>query len=253
MSNAFGEIIREWRDLRRVSQLQLSLEAGMSARHLSFLESGRSRPSRAMVLRLTDALAMPKETANRALHSAGFAPVYPALPFDDEALQPVRNAVRMMLDNHEPFPGVAIDRGWNITDANEGAAALFAAVGATKSANMLDVMLDLGDSGALENWEENALIILNRLKSEIIQYGGDDKLESFAARFASHPRLKAFKSTVDYSQAVVPTVLRLQDVRLSLFSTIAHFGSVQDVGASDIRIELMFPADAATRNHFERG
>ena len=76
---------------------------------------------------------------------------------------------------------------------------------------MLDVMLDLGDSGALENWEENALIILNRLKSEIIQYGGDDKLESFAARFASHPRLKAFKSTVDYSQAVVPTVLRLQD------------------------------------------
>ncbi|WP_375206060.1 helix-turn-helix domain-containing protein [Hyphococcus sp.] len=253
MSNAFGDIIREWRDLRRLSQLQLSLEAGMSARHLSFLESGRSRPSRAMVLRLTDALAMPKETANRALHSAGFAPVYPALPFDDKALEPVRNAVKMMLDNHAPFPGVAIDRWWNITDANHGAAALFAAVGIEGSANMLEVMLELGDGSTLENWEDNALIILSRLKSEIIHYGGDDKLENFADRFARHSRLQAFKSTADYSQAVVPTVLRLEDVRLSLFSTIAHFGSVQDIGASDIRIELMFPADEATRDYFKGG
>lgn len=204
-----------------------------------------------MVLKLAEALSMPKETANRALHSAGFAPAYPALPFDDDALKPVRAAVDMLLDNHNPFPGVALDRWWNVTDANQGAAALFAELGAAGSLNMLQVLLDLSETGVIENWEENALLILNRLKVEITHYGGDDRLEAFAACFADHPRLKALNRPVDYNQAVISTVLRLGDSRLSLFSTIAYFGSVQDVSASDIRIELMFPADEATRRHFE--
>ncbi len=250
MASAFGGVIREWRGVRRLSQLQLSLEAGTSARHLSFLESGRAKPSRSMVLKLADALNMPKQAANQALHVAGYAPAFPALAPDDRALAPVREAVSFLLKSHSPFPAVAIDRRWNLIGANDSALALFAAIGAGEQINMLEALLFVSDADTIENWEENALLVLSRLKSEIAHYGGDEELEALASRFASHPRLLAYDRPVDYSQAVVPTIICLGDLRLSLFSTLAHFGSVQDVTASEIRIELMLPADEATRRYF---
>ncbi|MEZ5893106.1 MAG: hypothetical protein R3C58_08175 [Parvularculaceae bacterium] len=115
---------------------------------------------------------------------------------------------------------------------------------------MLDALLFLGDSDVVENWEENALLVLARLKAEIAHYGGDERLEAYAERFARHPRL-ASADAPDFSQAVIYSHLRLDGRRLSLFSTLAQFGSVQEVNASDIRIELMFPADDETRRHFE--
>lgn len=254
MPSPIGEIIREWRALRRFSQLDLSLEAQTSARHLSFIESGRARPSREMVLRLADALAMPKATANRALAAAGFAPVFPQLAANAAELAPVRAAIETMLRNHEPFPAVAIDQDWTIMSANDAAIALFSALDLGGAGNMLEALLQAGDGDAIENWEETALLALQRVRAEIAALGGGEKLEALADALAHHKRLAgADLAGVNLNQAVIPTHFRLNGERLSMFSTIAQFGTVQDVGASELRIEMMFPADETTRRYFERG
>lgn len=253
MTAAFGDIIKEWRSLRRFSQLQLSLEADISARHVSFLESGRAQPSRTMVVRLADALHMPKEITNQAMNAAGFTPIFPQLPMDDEALSPVHEAVSLMLSNHHPLPAIAIDRHWDIIDQNAAAQMFFEALGLSGAANMLDALGAAGETEMIENWEEIVLLVLARLRTEIIQYGGDRILERYAAKIAQHPRLANFdQNAVNYNQAVMPLIMNLTGNRLSLFSTIAQFGSVQDVAASDIRIEMMFPADTHTREFFKR-
>ena len=252
MTAAFGDILREWRSIRRFSQLDLSLEAATSARHVSFLESGRASPSRNMVLKLSEALSMPKEIANQALTAAGFAPIFPQLPPDDANLQPVKDAVRMMLENHDPYPGIAIDRHWDIIDINQSAIAMFSAFEITGAGNMMDAIGAIGDSDIIENWEEVALLAIARLRTEAAQIGGDRILERYAAQLGAHPRLKNYDvGDIDYSRAVIPSVVNIGDKRLSLFTTIAQFGTVQDIAASDIRVELMFPSDAATRAHFE--
>lgn len=251
MATAFGEIIREWRSIRRYSQLQLSLEADISARHLSFLESGRAQPSRSMVAKLAEALQMPKEVANQAMNAAGYAPAFPQLPINDSALSPVREAVSLMLANHHPLPAVAIDRHWDVIDANGAATTFFEALGVSGASNLFDALGAAGESDVIENWEETALLALARLRTDIMQYGGDRILERYAAQIANHPRLSAFNpATVDFHQAVIPTVMNIAGKRLSLFSTIAQFGTVQDITACEIRVEMMFPADSETRAYF---
>lgn len=249
MQRSFGDVLRDWRQVRRMSQLDLALAADVSARHVSFLESGRAEPSRAMTLRLAAALDMPKAAANEALKSAGFAAVYPALPLNAPDLAPVRRAISMTLSSHHPFPGIAINRTWDVLEANDSARQLLAALGG--GPNMVEFLIYLGALDIVENWEETAFLALVRLRSEIAHLGGEERLADYAARLAAHPRLKnADLSAIDLDQAVIPTVFRVGDKRLSVFSTIAMFGSVQDVAASEIRIELMYPADEATAGFF---
>lgn len=251
MTMQFGAFLRDWRQMRRLSQLDLALAAGVSSRHLSFLESGKAAPSRGMILRLAAALDMPKPAANDALKAAGYAAAFPSLPHHSPDLEPVRQAISLMLERHAPYPGVALDRYWNVIDANEAAISLISTAGPV--ANMIDLLIAIADTGIVENWEEAALLSLARLRAEIAHLGGDEKLQGCAARLAEHPRLAAADiSSVNFNQAVIPTKLRLGDDRLSLFSTIAQFGSVQEVNASEIRIELMFPADQETATFFEK-
>lgn len=251
MRDTFGDILREWRGLRRYSQLALALEAETSARHLSFLESGRASPSRAMVIRLADALQMPKAATNRALQAAGFAPVYPQLPHDAADLAPVRSAIGKVLANHEPLPAVVIDQHWDITGANGAALSLFAALGLAGQSNLLEALNLAGDGAAIDNWEETALLALQRARAELIALGGDARLKTLTEKLATHPRLaKGDHSAINLNQAVIPTVFRAGGKRLSMFSTIAQFGSVQDVRASELRIEMMFPADDSTYDYF---
>lgn len=250
MKRDFGEIVRNWRRLRRLSQLDLALAAGVSSRHLSFLESGRASPSRGMILKLATALGMSKGAANEAFKAAGFAAAFPALPAHAPDLAPVRKAIVMTLERHAPYPGVAVDRGWNLIDANEPAIALFAPYGPV--GNMIELLLAVADDGLVENWEETAALSLVRLRAEIDHLGGDGPLEALATRLAAHPRLAAFEfGQVDFNQPVIPTTLKINDRRIRLFSTIAQFGAVQDVEASEIRIELMYPADDETAAYFE--
>lgn len=251
MTGTFGDILREWRGIRRYSQLDLSLEAATSARHVSFLESGRAQPSKNMVLKLSDALGMPKAIANQALNAAGFAAAFPQLPADAEALAPVHDAIRLMLANHDPLPGVAMDRHWDIIDANPAAMSLFGALEITGVGNMVDALGAAADSHIIENWEESALLAIARLRTEIAHLGGDRVLERYVAQLAAHPRLQNVDiSKIDFSQAVIPLVFNLSGLRLSLFTTLAQFGAVQDVVACDIRVELMFPSDDETREYF---
>jgi transcriptional regulator with XRE-family HTH domain len=252
MMAAFGHMLKEWRAIRRFSQLQLAMEADMSARHLSFLESGRANPSKSMVLRLSQALEMPRPVANQALHSAGFAPAFPDTPSDAPELAPVRKALEMMLASHDPFPGVAVDRHWNIVSTNKGGAMLITLAANKAVPNLMELLMATADSGLIENWEEVAILSLTRLRSEINEYGGDETLSAMANRLAAHDRLKASNiADINLDQAVIPTSLRMGEVRLSLFSTIAQFGSVQDVRTGELRIELMFPMDDATEAWFK--
>jgi len=253
MTSMFGDLLKEWRAIRRFSQLQLSLEADISARHLSFLESGRAQPSRAMVIKLANALNMPKDTANNAMQIAGFAPVFPKLEEDAADLAPMYEAITHMLATHDPFPAFAIDRYWGVVNANTSASALFAATGVAGATNMIDAICAAGESDVIDNWEETAILALARLRAEIAQLGGDRILERYAAQIADHPRLaNADLGDIDFAQAVIPSVFNLNGCKLPVFSTIAVFGTVQDVNVSDLRVEMMFPVDEATKRYFEQ-
>jgi transcriptional regulator with XRE-family HTH domain len=250
----FGSMMKEWRGMRRFSQLDLAMAADMSARHLSFLETGRAQPSRTMVLRLVQALEMPRPVANQALQRAGYAAYFPEVAADSPELAPVRRAVDLTLKRHDPFPGVAVDRHWNIVSANK-AGALLMAMNPPKAGmrpNLIEMLINAHDTALVENWAEVAALAVIRLRGEIIMLGGDPVLQGMADRLAEITRHRVdVKADLNLDQAVIPTLLRLGEVRLSLFSTIAHFGSVQDVQAGEMRIELMFPMDEATEQWFE--
>jgi transcriptional regulator with XRE-family HTH domain len=253
MPSEFGAILKDWRKVRRFSQLDLSLEAEMSARHLSFLESGRANPSRAMVLRLSEALQLPRSAANQALHAAGFAPVYPSLSDDAPELAPVNQAIATLLDQHDPFPGYAIDRHWNIVTSNKGAEMIVALAAPGGPANLIDILLATAGLDLIENWEEVAVLTLSRLRTEILELGGDEQLSGLAKRLAAHERVRRVDmGSINLNQAVIPTIFRVGENRLALFSVIAQFGSVQDTKAGETRIELMFPMDEETTSFFQR-
>ncbi|MHA7871639.1 MAG: helix-turn-helix domain-containing protein [Hyphococcus sp.] len=252
-TSTFGEMLKEWRAIRRYSQLQLSLEADISARHLSFLESGRARPSRAMVVKLANALDMPKDTANNAMQVAGFAPIFPKLDRRAADLEPVFQAVAHMVNGHAPYPAFAIDRHWDVMSANSAAVELFVDAGVGGATNMIDALCAVAESAYVENWEEMAILAHARLRSEITQLGGDRILERYARQIAEHPRLQnADLGDIDFTQAVIPSIFTLNGERLSLFSTITSFSTVQDVALSDIRVEMMFPTNGETQRYFER-
>lgn len=207
-----------------------------------------------MVLRLADALAMPKDAANQALGSAGFAPVFPALDASASELAPVRRATAAMIERHDPYPAFVIDRHWNVIDANKAAAFLFShlALPADKPANLVDALIAAEPMGLIENWTETARLSLVRLRAEDTALGGDAVLRARIDVVEKLLRERGDQDEeIDLGRAVIPTVFRLGDMRLKVFSTIAAFSTVQDVNAGDIRIELMFPEDDATAAFFE--
>ena len=158
-----------------------------------------------------------------------------------------------MLDQHDPFPGYAIDRHWNIVNSNRGAQMIVALAAPGGPANLVEILIATAGLDLIENWEEVAVLTLSRLRTEILELGGDEGLSAMAARLAAHDRVrKADMATINLNQAVIPTIFRVGENRLSLFSVIAQFGSVQDTKAGETRIELMFPMDEDTARFFQR-
>lgn len=242
----FGQALRDWRGKRRRSQLDLGLAANVSARHISFLETGRARPSRTMVLMLCEALDLPRAARNRLLTAAGFAPLYAERDWSAAQMAPARAAMERMLSRHAPYPGLALDRHWRLLRLNDPASHLFGAFGIGEGDPLLDAMLDSPAMlDAIENLPELAAHLAARLRTESAHLGTDPVLEARAARFdalagpAHHP--------ADPLPAFVPTRIALGATQLSLLSTIAQFGTAEDIALRDLRIELMFPADEATR------
>ncbi len=247
MGTAFGTLLKDWRTQRRLSQLDLGLAANVSARHISFLETGRSRPSRSMVLLLSETLDIPRETRNSLLNAAGFSPAYRARAFADGDMAQVHAAVDWTLNRHDPFPAMALDRHWTVVSANRTASLLLDRIDLGVGDSLLTALTEsalLHD--AIENWPDVARFMMVRLRTESTYLGRDPVLDAAADRLATLCGASG-PSAEGVLPAVIPTRYRLNGTVLSLISTIAQFGTAEDIALADLRIELMFPADESTR------
>jgi len=243
---SFGTVLKSWRQTRRLSQLDLALQTGVSARHVSFLETGRSQPSRGMVLRLSDELNLPFSARNQMLMSAGLSPSYGDRDLDDDEMRPVQQALRWTLDRHAPYPGIALGRHWQLTHLNTPAERLLGVLGVGVGDNMIEALVSNPLArAALVNFDEVVLHLISRLHVEIAYFGQDAELERLVSLLEGTgvPETKG----QGIRPALLPAIYRFGDLELSLFSTISQFGSAEDIALSELRIELMFPADETTR------
>ncbi|MCU0903400.1 MAG: helix-turn-helix transcriptional regulator [Tabrizicola sp.] len=241
----FSQALKGWRQVRRLSQLDLATEAAVSPRHLAFLETGRARPSRGMVLRLAQVLDLPRSEQNTLLTTAGFSPQFPAFDLGSVEMSVVRQAMEWMISRHAPYPALILDRTWRIIALNRPAETIFGAVGFAVGTSLLDALNDLSRFEAMiENWAEVGHSSLLRLRSESARAGGIAALDRAAAILASDPRISGYQPTGGL-RAIVPTIYRLHGQRLAMVSTYAQFGSAEEVSLADMKIELMFPADPA--------
>jgi transcriptional regulator with XRE-family HTH domain len=251
----FGPMLRAWRRRRGASQLALALQSGVSQRHVSFLESGRARPSREMVVQLTSALDVPLRQRNAMLLAAGFAPVYRESNLGAPELAPVRQAIDRMLKQQEPYPAVVIDRLWNLLEANEAAVAftLFLHEGPPpppppgKQPNLLRSLLDpKGLRPKIANWEEVARYLVSTTYAEILAAGGEPKALAFIEEVMAYPDVPDSFRKLRFEDRP-PPVLTLDYIvggkSLSVFTTIATLGTPQDITLQEVRIECFFPAD----------
>ena len=258
----FGPMLRAWRRRRGASQLALALQSGVSQRHVSFLESGRARPSREMVVQLTSALDVPLRQRNAMLLAAGFAPVYRESNLAAPELTPVRHAIDRMLKQQEPYPAVVIDRLWNLLEANEAAVAftMFLHEGPPpppppgKQPNLLRSLLDPnGLRPKIANWEEVARYLVSTTYAEILAAGGEPKALTFIEEVMAYPDVPASFRKLRFEDRPQP-VLTLDYIvsgrSLSVFTTIATLGTPQDITVQEIRIESFFPIDGPTARFF---
>ena len=240
--------LKHWRHTRRLSQLDLAMAADVSTRHIAFLETGRARPSRDMLLHLSEVLAVPRAARNRLLHLAGFAPLYPALPLDDAAMAPLRAAMDWTITRHAPYPAVIMDGLWRLVALNTPAMRLFAGLGLSPGDSLLHAMRDPeGAPRAIENWAEVGHHTMIRLRTESAAAGGVPALDAAARHLSQDPAIARWQAPTELP-AIIPTIYTAPGLRLSLFSTYATFGTAEDIALRDMKIELMFPADAATRH-----
>ena len=243
----FPTALRHWRRSRRLSQLDLASEAEVSPRHLAFLETGRSRPSRGMVLRLAEVMGLPRGEQNGLLAAAGFAPQFPVLPLGAEEMAQVRAAMGWMIDRHAPYPALILDRLWRIVALNGPAERLFSQVGFAEGVSLLDALADPAVfAGLIENWVEVGHHTALRLKAESARAGGIAALDRAVAALLANAEIAAHQPRAT-GRAILPTVYRIGGQRLAMVSTYAQFGAAEEVALSDIKIELMFPADAEAR------
>lgn len=252
-----GHLLREWRQRRHLSQLELALEAEISTRHLSFVETGRSRPSREMLLHLAQLLEMPLRERNVLLVSAGFAPMFAEKPIEAPELAPARLAIEMVLRGHEPYPALAVDRHWNLVIANEAARRLLENVAPTLLTPPINLMrLSLhpdGLSGAIINLDQMRQHMLHRLGRQVAQTG-DAQLTALLRELSALPHAPTAGAPLDdpFAGMVLPLRLRTPLGELNLFTTLTVFGSPVEVTLSELAIEAFFPADAASAEILRR-
>jgi transcriptional regulator with XRE-family HTH domain len=250
-STPVGELLRSWRQRRSLSQLELALEAAVSARHVSFLETGRAKPSRDMVMHLAEHLEVPLRERNGLLLAAGYAPLYGEHSFESEEMLPVRQALDRFLRAHEPYPAIVIDRHHNLLAANDALAALTDGVAAEllePPANALRVALHpRGMAPRTVNFGEWSGHLLGRLRREA-RITGDQELQSLHRELAGYPGVQSepLQEAVAAAEIVVPLRLRTDSGELAFFSTIATFGTALDITLAEVAIEAFYPANART-------
>lgn len=252
-----GDHLRAWRQHRRMSQLDFALEAEISQRHLSFMESGRSKPSREMVLHLAERLEVPLRERNGLLLAAGYAPVFQERGLDDPALAPAREAIELVIGGHEPYPALAVDRHWTLVAANKAIAPLLVGV-SDKSlleppVNVLRLGLHPGGlaphTANLPEWRDH---LLDRLRQQIT-VSGDEILARLLDELSAYPvPASRGKPRADLGGIVVPFELRTPQGLMCFFSTTTVFGTPVDITLSELALECFYPANAETTEILKR-
>lgn len=248
-----GSLLREWRTVRRLSQLELALQADISARHLSYVENGKAQPSRDMIARLAESLEVPLRERNALFIAGGFAPKFPETGLDAPKLAQIRYAVEAILKQQEPYPAFLLNRHWDILMANEAAVRVnrFVLDGRdSKHLNMLRQIFDPTDlRPAFENWEEIAGSLLRYLHNEVAASPSDGKARALLDEMLGYPGVPTHWRHRDLGSApepVMTAIFHRRGVRLSFFSTITTFGTPRDVTLDELFIESCFPADEQT-------
>ncbi len=249
-------MLRSWRQRRRVSQLDLAIEADVSSRHVSFLETGRARPSREMVMRLAEELEVPLRHRNRLLVSAGFAPVFPEREVRAPELELVRQALDKILAGHEPYPALVVDAGWDLVAANAAAGMFMAGVPEELLAEPVNVMrLSLHPDamgGRLVNLPEVRAHLLHRLRRQA-EVSGSGRLAELHDELAAYTYPGVDLNVMHApgpADILMPLRIRDGDRVLSMFTTIATFGTPVDVTVSELAIETFWPNDEETAAAF---
>ncbi|MDN5925476.1 MAG: helix-turn-helix transcriptional regulator [Hyphomicrobiales bacterium] len=248
-----GDLLRDWRQRRRLSQLALAVDAEISQRHQSFLESGRSQPSREMVLRLTERLSVPLRERNMILTAAGFAPIYQERPLDAPELGAARAAIDQILQGHEPHPALAVDRNWTLLSANKAVGVLMTGIADHLVGGEINVLrLSLHPEGLasrIVNFQEWRAHILTRLVHEI-DVSAAPRLAALLEELKSYPTpphaMSKRAGPVVEGGIVVPLMLSSDEGPLSFISTTTVFGTAIDVTLSEMTIETFFPANPET-------
>ena len=254
----FGPQLRSWRQHRKLSQLELALASDVSQRHVSWLETGKARPSRAMVIRLADSLEVPLRERNSLLGAAGYAAVYTEQAIDTPAMAPVMRSLRALLDHHEPVPAVVMNRLWHIQMPNPAMDRLLAMGG-----DVNEVWARIGDDGSrnlarltlhpqglkpyVSNWDEAAPVFVRRLRREAVSSGDPAEMDRVAelAALAALPDQREQEPRAPLLPTL-PLELEIGGQRLGLFSVLSTFGTPQDITTDELRIETFFPANEAT-------
>ena len=254
----FGNVVRQWRKVRKLSQFELALMASVSQRHLSCLETGRSRPSRPMVMQLAEALDIPLRDRNELLSSAGFSKLYRERGLDDAQMESVRVALEQILEKQEPYPCVVIDRCWNIVKANRAMQQLMSVAGElnvdsyTRNNQALLTLHPEGLRPFITNFNDTVAPFVQRLRRDTLRYSDDETSRFF-------DKVKALVDDVVIVDVpgdaplmpTLPLELRFGELNIALFSVIATFGTPQDVTTDELRIESFFPADESSRIYLE--
>jgi len=246
-----GQLLRGWRDARRLSQLELSLEAEVSTRHLSFVETGRAKPSRDMIVRLAEHLDVPLRERNELLLAAGYAPAYAQSGLDEDRLEVVRAAVRQVLAGHEPYPALVVDRHWEMLDANAGVGVLLAGVAPEQLAPPVNALrLALHPDGLapqILNLGEWRAHLLDRLRRQVAATH-DPQLAALLTELRAYPcdQPEPAVETPGPGDIIVPLRVRHGAGELRLMSIVSTFGTPLDITVQELSIEAFFPADAAT-------
>jgi transcriptional regulator with XRE-family HTH domain len=255
-SNA-GQLLREWRKRRNLSQFDLALRSAVSGRHLSFIETGRARPSREMVLHLAQRLDIPLRDRNRLLLAAGYAPLFSERSLEEDAMAPVRAALDRFLAAHEPYPAVVVDRRWDIVAANRALGLLTEGVAPAllePPANALRATLHPdGLAPRIVNFGEWSRHLLSRLHRQA-ETTGDEAARALYDELASYPGVvsEAEPGDEDPAEILLPLQLHHGDGELTLFSTVTTFGTPLDITLSELAIEAFYPADEATADVLRR-
>ena len=260
--SSVGRLLRGWRERRRLSQLALAVDAEVSARHLSFVETGRAQPSREMVLLLARVLDVPTRARNELLIAAGFAPVYRERGLEAPELADVRRALEFMLRQQEPFPALVLDGGWNIVMSNGGARRLLslfltpeeaAAVGPPNAMRLF--YHPQGMRPYIVNWEATAAALIQWLHRDVMRGVGEPETGRLLEELLSYPDVPRHWRLLDLDASSAPFLaveMAKGDVRLSFFSLLAGLGVPYDITLHELRVECFFPADAASEARLRR-